>query len=174
MCVPPENPESNYLMTRRTLLDKVSIPEANIHRIRGEEDPAAEAARYAKVIAGNVAGGSEGLPAFDWIFLGLGTDGHTASIFPGAGLQPDPLGICAVIRHPETGQERITLTMPVINNAARITFLTSGSGKAGVVKELLEGKDGARAYPASRVNPYQGALEWYLDREAAGELTIDG
>jgi len=171
-CVPPDHPESNYLMTRRELLDLVGIPESNIHRIRGEDDPAGEAGRYAGEISGAVPAGSGGIPVFDWIFLGLGTDGHTASIFPGSVLQPDPSGLCAVGRHPVTGQLRITLTLPVINNAARVSFLAAGGGKAGVVGEILGRRGAFREYPASRVRPLEGTLEWFLDREAAGELTI--
>ncbi len=172
-CVPPDHAESNYLMTRRMLLDEAGVPERNVHRIRGEAPPGEEAARYAEEIRRTVDIGENDLPRFDWIILGLGTDGHTASIFPGFELRPEPGNVCAVAAHPESGQERITLTLPVINNARRVTFLAAGVSKAPVVEAILNRTGRYLDFPASRVNPRQGALEWFLDTDAAGKLTID-
>lgn len=169
-CVPPDHENSNYLMTRLTLLGKIDIPEENIHRIRGEDAPGEEAVRYAGEIRRTVAPGEGAVPGFDWIILGLGTDGHTASIFPGFELQPEPGNVCAVAIHPETGQERITLTLQVINNARRVTFLAAGRNKASVAETILSRKGRYLDFPASRVNPRLGSLEWFLDREAAGNL----
>ena len=166
-CVPPDNIESNYLMTRKELLDRISIPGENIHRIRGEEPPGEEAVRYSEEIIKTVPATGRGLPGFDWILLGLGADGHTASIFPGFKMQPDPSTLCAIARHPVTGQERITLTLPVINNARRVSFLAAGSGKAETVASILEKKEGFFDFPAAHVIPVHGTLEWLLD-EASG------
>jgi 6-phosphogluconolactonase len=170
-CVSPDHGDSNYLMTRRTLLDKINIPVPNIHRIRGEDDPVGEASRYAGEILQTVLPGDEGNPRFDWIFLGLGEDGHTASVFPGDELHPG--SICAVASHPETGQKRITLTLPVINNSRCVSFLVAGNSKARVVSAILNENADYLEFPAAHVNPDPGILEWFLDLEAAGELTID-
>jgi len=170
-CVSPDHGDSNYLMTRRTLLDKINIPVPNVHRIRGEDDPAGEASRYAGEILQTVLPGDEGIPRFDWIFLGLGEDGHTASVFPGDELHPD--SVCAVASHPGTGQKRITITLPVINNARRVSFLVAGNSKAKVVSAIMNENADYLDFPAAYVNPAPGILEWFLDLEAAGELTLD-
>ena len=172
-CVPPDHKDSNYLMTRLILLDKIDIPGENVHRIRGEETPGGEVIRYAGEILRSVNTGDGDIPRFDWIVLGMGSDGHTASIFPGFKLQSDPHNVCAVATHPETGQERITLTLPVINNARRVIFMAAGIGKAPVVSAILNKTRGYLDFPAARVNPAHGSLEWFLDTEAAGELTTD-
>ncbi len=167
-CVPPDHGDSNYFMTRRLLLDKITIPELNVHRIRGEDAPEEEASRYAGEILRTVSPGNGGVPRFDWILLGLGSDGHTASLFPGYKLRSDSDSICAVGRHPETGQERITLTLPVINNARRVSFLVAGSGKAPVVSAIMNENANYLDFPAAHVNPAHGTLEWFLEREASG------
>lgn len=167
-CVPPDNPESNFRSASRDLLDKIDIPGDNIHRIRGEDDPEREALRYGKEIAGNLAKGGRVFPEFDWIFLGLGSDGHTASLFPGGTLFPSDASLCAVASHPGTGQKRITFTLPLINHARRISFLVTGKEKAVVVSSILGRKEGSRDYPAAWINPVQGTTDWFLDRDSAG------
>ncbi len=166
-CVSPDHQDSNYLMTRLLLLDKIDIPEGNVHRIRGEGVPGEEAARYSDEILRSAAAGDEDIPRFDWIVLGMGSDGHTASIFPGFRLRAKSQGVCAVAAHPETGQERITFTLPVINNARRVSFMVAGISKAPVVSSILNKTGGYLDFPAARVNPTQGFLEWFLDAEAA-------
>lgn len=169
-CVPPDNDESNYKMTNLALLSHIDIPASNIHRVLGEDPPTNEALRYSKVIEENVSS-INGFPQFDWIFLGMGDDGHTASLFPGASNLEEMEKICVVAEHPDTGQKRVSITFPVINNAKRVSFLVAGAAKEPVFKEILEkGASEILPYPASMVNPESGLLEWYLDKAAAPEL----
>jgi 6-phosphogluconolactonase len=167
-CVPPDDGQSNFKMANDTFISKVNIPEQNVHRIIGENPPEAEVLRYADGIEKNLPS-NNGFPEFDWIFLGMGTDGHTASLFPAAPTLKEMNSICVVAEHPETGQKRISLTLPVINNARRVSFLAAGKDKAKVLKEILEKGDSPLSYPASKVNPKNGVLEWYLDKAAASE-----
>jgi len=166
-CVPPDHPESNYGMTRRNLLNQIPLPQPNIHRIRAEENPFEEVNRYSEEIENTVPKNKTNWPQFDWIFLGLGNDGHTASIFPGSDVLTEGSNICALATHPISGQQRITLTLPVINNAKRISFLVSGESKAPIVAGILQDKEGSKLLPAAHVQPEDGILEWYMDRPAA-------
>ncbi|MGB2692615.1 MAG: 6-phosphogluconolactonase [Thermodesulfobacteriota bacterium] len=169
-CVPPDNDESNFKMTNLALLSQIDIPASNIHRVLGEDPPTNEALRYSKVIEENVSS-INGFPQFDWIFLGMGDDGHTASLFPGASNLKEMEKICVVAEHPETGQKRVSITFPVINNAKRVSFLVAGAAKEPVFKKILEkGVSEKLPYPASMVDPADGILEWYLDKAAAPEL----
>jgi len=135
----------------------------------GENEPWMEAERYSSEILENVPL-RLGVPRFDIIYLGLGEDGHTASIFPGNLDLFDSSRICEVAVHPATGQKRITLTGTVINNAARVIFAVSGRNKAEIVAEILENPSSGN-YPASVVKPLSGRLTWHLDLEAASLLT---
>ena len=169
-CVPPDHEDSNYRMARETLLDPLSIPQENIHRIHGENDPETEAARYAEEIKNNLTPQPGETPRFDWILLGLGTDGHTASLFPGAQPIEDRSGLCAVAIQPQSGQKRITLTNRVLNHARRVSFIVTGKSKGQVVAEILNQSPESRTYPAAQVHPQQGTLEWFLDANAATKL----
>jgi 6-phosphogluconolactonase len=167
-CVPPHDPESNFGMANRLFLEKVKIRNVNIHRIIGEDNPEKEAERYSLEIL-RFTRNKHGLPLFDMVILGLGDDGHTASIFPG---QTDILTsgkICSVATHPVTGQKRITITGPVINNADTVIFVVSGAGKAEIVAEIIE-KPGVSDFPAAAIEPSHGVLKWYLDIDAASML----
>lgn len=166
-CVPPDNDESNFKMTNLALLSKVDIPEANIHRVLGEDPPHNEALRYEQEIKEFIPEGSNGFPSFDWIFLGMGPDGHTASLFPGAPTLEEKKKICVVATHPETGQKRVSVTFPVLDGAKRVSFLVAGDSKAPVLKEIMESGGKPLSYPASMVSPVDGVLEWYLDKAAA-------
>lgn len=166
-CVLPADEESNYGMTKKYLLDKIEIPERNIHRIVGENQPDREADRYAREIDDNILTISNGLPEFDIVILGMGGDGHTASIFPNKLELFKSDKVCAVAEHPATGQKRITLTGRVINNSKRVIFMITGEEKAEVVKNILEEKEGFKKYPAAHVFPEDGIYEWYLDGHAA-------
>jgi 6-phosphogluconolactonase len=167
-CVPPADPESNYGMTKQILLDKINIPVDNVHRMRGEDDPDREADRYAHEILMNVRK-KDMLPVFDQVILGMGDDGHTASIFPGNLNLIDSEKICEVAVHPLSGQKRITLTGKVINNADFITFLATGQNKARIIEEIYKKKAQYMNYPASSIDPLRGGIAWFLD-EKAGEL----
>ena len=166
-CVPPDNDESNFKMTNLSLLSRIKIPAANIHRVLGENPPEEEAVRYAKEIKDNVPSGGNGFPVFDWIFLGMGEDGHTASLFPGAPTLKEREKICVVATHPQSGQKRVSVTFPVLDSGKRVSFLVAGEGKEAVLKEILESPGQELPYPASMVSPSDGVLEWYVDRLAA-------
>jgi 6-phosphogluconolactonase len=171
-CVPPEHPESNYGMAKKTLLDTINIKASQIHRIRGELDPAEALKEYDQTIRSNIPSSSDDVPRFDWIFLGLGNDGHTASIFPNSKIRKHGSTICAVATQPKTGQRRITLQMKVINNARRVSFLVTGKSKAKVVAKVLGDAANYDSYPATRINLKDGILEWYLDEAAASHLNL--
>jgi 6-phosphogluconolactonase len=167
-CVPPEDHESNFGMTREVLFSKIDIPHENIHRIKGEDDPAKEAERYSREI-NDFTIKRDGLPFFDIVLLGLGEDGHTASIFPGNKKLFLTAKICTTAVHPSTGQTRITITGNVINNAAGIIFIVTGKNKAVIVNNIIGQHNNKKHFPASFVKPTDGRLFWYLD-EAAGAL----
>ncbi|MEW6145158.1 MAG: 6-phosphogluconolactonase [Thermodesulfobacteriota bacterium] len=166
-CVPPDNDESNFKMTYLSLLSHIKIPGNNIHRVLGENPPDEEAVRYAEEIKKNVPAGVSGFPSFDWIFLGMGEDGHTASLFPGAPTLNEKEKICVVATHPQTGQKRVSVTFPVLDAGKRVSFLVAGEGKEAVLREILENPGQRLPYPASIVSPTDGVLEWYVDRAAA-------
>ncbi|NMC39083.1 MAG: 6-phosphogluconolactonase [Bacteroidales bacterium] len=168
-CVPPEDTESNYGMTKAVLLDKIKIPDRNVHRIKGENDPANEALRYAAVMKG-VAETEEGYTFPDIVLLGVGEDGHVASIFPGNENLFNTDVPCHVTRHPETGQNRITISGKVINNARNIFFMVTGESKAEIIRSIFEDETNSKPVPASFVRPAEGTAVWYIDREAASLL----
>lgn len=168
-CVGPGHPDSNYGMTQELLLRHIDIPMANIHRIRGENDPQEEAQRYGEIIEAELSV-EEGYPIFDLIILGMGTDGHTASIFP---YQKELLmaeTVCAVAIHPDSGQKRITLTGPVINRARQVVFLVTGASKTDKVREIIREEGNWAAYPAAHIRPLSENLDWFLDEAAAADL----
>ena len=165
-CVPPDHPESNYGAAYQHLIKYIKIPEENIHRIRGENDPVKEAIRYSQEIKENLKGQSN-LPQFDLIILGMGEDGHTASIFPDQMELLHSDNICGVAIHPQSKQKRVTLTGGVINNASHISFLVTGKSKAAIAAEVLKGNSDNKKYPAAQIKPVNGILEWYLDKEAS-------
>ncbi|WP_421976290.1 6-phosphogluconolactonase [Roseivirga seohaensis] len=167
-CVPPTSGESNYGMTHEYLFQHLDIPEENIHRVFGECDPNEEAVRYGKLISENLPP-INGLPQFDLIILGLGEDGHTASIFPHQMELITSRKVCEVAKHPTSGQKRITLTGSVINNAKEVCFLVIGNAKAEKVNEILNITGDYQLYPASYIKPTHGELVWFLDKAASGK-----
>ncbi len=169
-CVSPEDEQSNYKMTADHLISKIQIPATNIHRVFGENDPLEEAKRYGDLLSEKLPR-ANGLPQFDLVVLGMGDDGHTASIFPHEIDLWESDRCCEVATHPETGQNRITITGQLINNAGIVAFLVTGDNKAEKVKEI-HGQEGAyQTYPASLVAPTTGKLLWFLDASAAADLT---
>jgi 6-phosphogluconolactonase len=168
-CVPPDNIDSNFGMAKKNLLGNIKIPSVNIHRIKGEDDPEKEALRYSEEIL-TFAGIRDGIPSFDLILLGLGEDGHTASIFPGHLDLFNSDKICEVAVHPVTRQKRITLTGRVINNADSVTFLVTGKRKVKIVEEIFKKSPSSLNYPASYIVPVYGRLSWFLDEEAGRSL----
>lgn len=168
-CVSPESDDSNYKMTNDFLLTNISIPEENIHRIKGENDPVSEAERYSREM--NDALNSRGKdPVFDLIILGLGEDGHTASIFPDQIELFEYEDNCAATQHPLSGQKRITLTGNVLNNANRLFFLVCGENKAIRISEIMNDSEAAKLLPAYYISPKNGELIWFLDERAASKI----
>jgi 6-phosphogluconolactonase len=167
-CVPPEDAESNYGEAKRILFDHVPVPSENIHRILGEIDPEAARMDYEEKIQGKLPQ-SNGIPRYDLIILGLGTDGHTASIFQDQLALFDSENICEVAIHPVSGQKRITLTGQVLNNAEEVIFLVAGESKKDIVEEIFQPKirKKRKSYPAERIKPESGKLLWMLDQAAA-------
>lgn len=169
-CVSPFDAESNYKMTVEHLISKISIPDENIHRLKGEENPQLEAKRYGRLLE-DLLPHELGLPQFDLVILGMGEDGHTASIFPHElklWVSPDN---CEVATHPDSGQNRVSLTGRIINNAKTVAFLVTGENKAEKVKIIVGREEGYLKYPASHVSPKTKDLIWFLDADAAKQLT---
>ncbi|HBG58885.1 6-phosphogluconolactonase [Proteiniphilum sp. UBA1028] len=170
-CVPPTDEESNYNMTKKHLFDFVPIPPEHIFRIQGENDPIAEAKRYGKTLSHELES-MNGTPTFDIMMLGMGDDGHTASIFPHQIDLWHSSNNCVTAAHPVSGQTRVSLSGKVINSARNVAFLVTGANKADKVKEIIDRPEQAeKKYPAALVRPDSGNLVWFLDEEAAQELT---
>lgn len=168
-CVPPTDAESNYKMTVDHLLSKIDFPEENIHRILGENEPEGEAKRYGEILNDWLPTDEDG-PIFDIVILGMGDDGHTASIFPYNIELWDSPENCVTAKHPDSGQVRVSLTGKVINNAEEVVFLVTGKGKAEKVEIIVNELDGFEKYPVALVAPQTEKLTWFLDRSAAQKL----
>ncbi len=171
-CVPPGDAASNYRMARESLIDHVPVPPEQVHRIRGEDEPGTEAARYDALLrtAMNVPGGSRA-GAFDLVLLGLGTDGHTASLFPGLTAQSETTR-WVVAEHIDAERGwRITLTPVPLNAASAVVFLVAGADKAPALAAVIEGPVTPDALPAQRIGTGATAVCWMVDRAAASRLT---
>lgn len=167
-CVPPDDERSNYRMARLALLDKVPIPPANLHRIKGELPPAEAAGDHERELRA-LLGESAPFGAFDLMLLGLGDNGHTASLFPGTyALREERRWVVPQYVEVVT-MWRVTLTAPLISAAANVVFLAEGAAKAGVLRRVLEGPPDPDVLPAQLIQPAGGA-RWIVDAEAAGEL----
>ncbi len=171
-CVPPDHPDSNYLITNKHLFSKIVIPEKNIFRIEGEREPESEAERYSGIILQNVPSVNN-FPLFDLVMLGLGEDGHTASIFSDNLELINKETICEVTEHPVSRQKRITLTGKVINNSRKVIFLITGNSKSKIVDTIIKRKSGFDKLPASYINPINGELIWLLDKESGKDLSLN-
>lgn len=169
-CVGPDDEQSNYKMTVDYLFSQISIPETNIHRIKGEADPEEEAIRYSTEMETSLNSRGKD-PVFDIIILGLGDDGHTASIFPDQLELFEHKQSCAVAQHPITRQKRITITGNVLNNANQIFFLVTGESKALRISEIMNDNEAAKLLPAYYISPTNGELIWFLDELAAAQIS---
>ncbi len=161
--VPPEHQDSNFRMVQETLLDHIKIPDDNIHRIRGEIAPEEATAEYTELLHDHF---KESPPCFDLILLGLGEDGHTASLFP----ETDAVDECekhtVAVFVPKLSAWRVTLTLPVLNAAREVLFLVSGRSKSEMVQRIMSIKQPVKELPATMVDPQNGELHWMLDSEA--------
>ena len=170
-CVPPEHLQSNYRMIHGTLLRPVPAAADNFHRMQAElPDRDAASAEYEAEIR-NVLAPPEGQPPrFDLIFLGLGSDGHTASLFPGSAALAENSKWVSPNFVEKLQMHRLTLTYPVLNAASEVVFLVAGAGKAEILRQVLEGKREPNQFPAQGIQPAGGNVRWYLDRAAAQAL----
>lgn len=169
--VPPTDPDSNYRMVNEAMLSKVPVPPANVFRVEAENpDASAAAAAYDQTLRKFFQLDANGVPRFDLILLGMGPDGHTASLFPGTeGLkEKSRLVIANWVEKLKT--HRLSFTLPVLNAAHTVAFLVSGTDKASALKAVLEGNESGEQYPAKLVQPKDGKLIWFLDRAAASGL----
>ena len=166
-CVPPDHPESNCRMVRECLLAHVQIPAENVHRMAGEKTPQIAALEYEAELKKFFELADGALPRFDLILLGLGEDGHTASLFPGSTALNDHEHLVAAVYVDKMNTYRLTLTLPVLNAGREVVFLVAGASKAAIVKELLGGQASAMNYPAARIQPPEGRLTWMITADAA-------
>jgi 6-phosphogluconolactonase len=170
-CVPPDDPDSNYRMTREAMLDLVPLKPEQIHRIEGELEPEIAAARYEAELRDRFHLEGAELPHFDIVQLGMGPDGHTASLFPHTQALRE-LGRLAVANHVENKDAwRVTLTWPVINRGSQVFFLIGGEDKAQILKEVFAGPRDAERLPSQFIRPAGGILTLLLDRAAASLLS---
>ena len=167
-CVPPDHPQSNYAMVYDTLISHVPIPAKNVHRIIGEGDPAESAKLYENHLRTFFAGLT--WPRFDFVLLGMGADGHTASLFPGSDALNEKSKWVVRTRPEGSPQDRITLTVPVFNHAARLLFLVEGAGKAKRLAQVLHPQSEAEQKPVQTIQPVDGSVEWLVDTAAASLL----
>jgi len=166
-CVPPDHPESNYRMAKETFLDNVPIEQQNIFRMIGEITPDSAAQDYQGMIDAHFYKAEK---CFDTILLGLGDDGHTASLFPGEPALKEDNAWVTPSQNPHTQTDRITLTFPAINAARSIIFLVSGENKAGVIANVIHNSTESPDYPAKRVTGTNTAPTWVLDLAAASKI----
>ena len=171
-CVPPGEPGSNYGQAQEAFLDHVPIPDANIHRVKGEQEPAEAARDYALTLS-RFATAPLDFPRFDLVYLGLGEDGHTASLFPGSPVDVTEPVLSVTAQYQDRPADRVTLTPLVINQARMVVFMAAGEQKAITLAEVLSGRYNPEHYPAQRIEPKDGHLIWLVDEDAAGKLPWD-
>ena len=170
--VPPDSPDSNYRMAKESLLSKVPIPPANIFPVPAENPDAAQVAEvYEQTLRRFFAVAPGEFPRFDLILLGMGPDGHTASLFPETAALQEKSRLVVANWVEKLGGSRITFTLPLLNSARCVAFLVSGTDKAAALHEVLEGNAPADKYPSRLVQPSDGKLIWFVDRAAASELS---
>jgi 6-phosphogluconolactonase len=170
--VAPDNPDSNYRMAKEALLSKVPVPPANIFPVPAENPDAAQAAEiYEQTLRRFFAVAPGEFPRFDLILLGMGPDGHTASLFPETPALQEKSRLVVANWVEKLGSSRITFTLPLLNAARRVAFLVSGTDKAAALHEVLEGNAPAEKYPSRLVQPREGKVTWFVDRAAASELS---
>ena len=166
-CVPSDHEDSNYLMAKRALLDRVPVLEENVHRMRGEAPPQEAAEEYQQVLR-LVFG--ESTPSIDLVLLGIGEDGHTASLFPGTDALQEERRLVVANWIPALEAHRLTFTLPLLNAAGEVAFLVTDESKAEVLLQVLRPAPGAAIPPAALIRPASGKLHWFLSKAAASQL----
>jgi 6-phosphogluconolactonase len=167
-CVPPDDADSNYRMANEALLSRVPLPEQNVHRMRGEGDAVANARLYEDELRGFF--GDVDWPQFDLVMLGMGDDGHTASLFPETHALDVQSAWVTSNWVEKFNTYRVTLTAPAINHARNVMFIVTGAGKADRLVEVIYGARDAHRLPSQLIQPQEGALAWFLDEAAAAKL----
>lgn len=169
--VPPNHPESNFRQAFENLFSKVNIPTENLHRVRGEEPPEKAAKKYRKELA-RFPEENQKWPRFDLAFLGLGADGHTASLFPGAITSEEKVSPIMAVTVDYQGRPagRVSMTPLVLNCARKLIFMVTGKDKAYAVRQSLYGSQDLEKYPAQRIRPMEGKITWLLDDQAASKI----
>jgi 6-phosphogluconolactonase len=170
-CVPLDSPESNYGAAKKDFIDKVPIPQTHVHWITGEPSPRVSAKEYQKTLKDFFSFETADIPRFDLIFLGMGTDGHIASLFPGQKSLYEKENLVVAVKGGNPNVNRITMTFPLLNQARRIVFIIAGKEKSRIVQKVL--KDSKIQLPAHRIQPLNGQVTWLLDRGAAALLSGD-
>jgi 6-phosphogluconolactonase len=171
--VPPDHPESNFRMAEEILLSHVPVPPNQVFRLKGELPAEEAAAQYEAVLLEQFGLSPGEIPRFDLILLGLGADGHTASLFPGSPAVTESRKLVAAPWIESLQAYRVTLTPPVLNAAKQVVFLVSGHEKAKALQAVLEGPSDPVRYPAQVVNPVVGHALWFVKRDAAGLLQAE-
>lgn len=166
--VPPDHPDSNYAMVKESLISRVPVPVENIHRIIGEGDANENALLYENQLKTFFSGAT--WPRFDLVLLGMGADGHTASLFPHSSTLRETSKWVVATKAERSGHKRLTLTLPLINHSALVMFLVTGAEKAKTLAEVLHSEPGSYLLPAQAIQPVAGKLEWLLDTTAASLL----
>ncbi len=167
-CVPPDHAESNYRRARESLLDRVPIPAAQILRIRGELPPKDGAFDYEQQLAAAAGASGESQYIHDLVMLGMGEDGHTASLFPGLEAVEERARLVVATIGPKPPPDRVTMTLPLLNAARRVFFVVTGLDKAPVLSRVLAGD---QAYPSARVRPPGGTVRWLLPEQLSHAVT---
>ena len=168
-CVPPSDPGSSYGQARELLLSHVPIPESNVHRIKGELTPV-EASKEYSLLLKEYASPALDWPRFDLVYLGMGEDGHTASLFPGSQVNVSQATLPVTAHYQDRPANRVTLTQLVFNSARMVVFMATGEKKAVTLAEVLSDRYNPEYYPAQRIDPKDGDLIWLVDDNAAGKL----
>lgn len=172
-CVPPDHPDSNYRMAHEALISKVPVPPDMVHRMPAErENPASAADEYERTIREEFELTEREFPRFDLILLGMGDDGHTASLFPGTAALHEKRRLVVAHYVEKLKTHRLTLTPPVLNRGRHIFFLVAGEGKAVTLKDVLQGEYQPDRYPSQIIRPESGRLIWLLDRPASRLLDL--
>ena len=168
-CVPPNDPGSSYGQARELLLSRVPIPESNIHHIKGEFTPV-EASKEYSLLLKEHASPARDWPRFDLVYLGMGEDGHTASLFPGSPVHIMEAVLPVTAHYQDRPANRVTLTQLVFNSAHMVVLMATGEKKASTLAEVLSDRYNPELYPAQRIDPKDGELIWLVDKDAAGNL----